>query len=397
MADNVASVVNIDPNRCMTSHRLLERLAELAPQVRQHSAPAERSARLPPELVQGIIERDLFRLWVPRSCGGHELSLPDALRIHAAAARLDGALGWTVMIGAGGGLFAAWLEQDVAREIFGRPESVVAGSGAPSGRAERVAGGYRVSGRWRYASGAYHASVFTANCVVTEGGTPLEDAEGRPLVRAMAFEPSQVRIVAAWDTSGMRATGSEDFTVEDVFVPGHRSFSLAEPPRERGPLYRLPFEVLTELPVAAVGVGIARHALDAFASLAHGKARNGAPLARDPLVRQRFAESAARVKLAEAGLGRLADEAWQAACDERTLTPVERATITAGAATIVETMRGAVDALAALAGMNAIQQDDELARAWRDLQALGAHASVSPINLTAAGAALLGGSVETSG
>lgn len=373
----------------MTTDRLLERLAELAPQVRQLAAESERMARLSPELVDGLFERDLFRLWVPRSCGGHELSLPDALRVHAAAARLDGALGWTVMIGAGGGLFAAWLEQDVAQEIFGRPESVVAGSGAPTGRAERVAGGYRVTGRWRYASGAYHASVFTANCVVTEDGTPVHDARGRPLVRAMAFDPAQVRIAPAWDTSGMRATSSEDFTVEDMFVPERRSFSLAEPPRESGPLYRLPFEVLTELPVAAVGVGIARHALDAFASLARGKTRGDAPLAQDPLVRERFAGSAAHVKLAEAGLERLADEAWQAACDGHTLSPGERATITAGAITIVETVRGAVDALAALAGMNAIQQDDELARARRDVHALGAHASISPLNLAAAGAALL--------
>src|SRR5690606_31364514 len=151
-----------------------------------------------------------------------------------------------------------------ARAVFGPSDAVIAGSGAPDGRAERVPGGYRVQGRWRYASGAPYATTFTANCIVTRGGEPVRGDDGEPLVRAMAFPRDAVEIVETWDAAGMRATSSHDFRVEDVFVPESMSFSVfMDAPREPGPLYRLPFQVLTELPVLAVAIGIARHALDA--------------------------------------------------------------------------------------------------------------------------------------
>src|SRR5690606_333711 len=109
---------------------------------------------LPDEVVNLLVRHRLFRLWIPRRYDGLELTLPDALAVYERAAQIDGSLGWAVMIGAGGGLFAAYLEESAAREIFGPASAVIAGSGAPDGRAERAAGGYRVSGRWRYASGA---------------------------------------------------------------------------------------------------------------------------------------------------------------------------------------------------------------------------------------------------
>ena len=121
---------------------------------------------------------------------------------------------------------ASKLQGNVSLRLFGPPGALIAGSGAPDGRAERVAGGYRVTGRWRYASGAHYASTFTANCIVTRSGAPQLDASGAPLIRAMAFPPGAVRILPSWQVSGMRGTGSHDFEVADVFVPEHHSFSV---------------------------------------------------------------------------------------------------------------------------------------------------------------------------
>src|SRR5690606_2270807 len=283
-------------------------------------------------------------------------ALCDALSIYHAAARIDGSLGWAVMIGAGGGSFAAFLEPESAREIFGPEAAVIAGSGAPDGRAERVPGGYRVRGRWRYASGAPYATTFTANCIVTSGGEPVRDANGEPLMRAMAFPRSDVEIVETWDAAGMRATASHDFVVEDAFVPEARSFSvLKDPPKEPGPLYRLPFQVLTELPLTAVALGIARQALDEFAGLAAAKRPYGAR-------------------------GVLAEHATAAA---------ERAEITAVCAHAVASVRRATAELVAMAGMTGIDRGSALARAGLDLATLAAHFSVSPRQLTGAGGALL--------
>lgn len=375
------------------SAEIIRGLHELAPLVRRHAAEMDRRCALPEEIVRALFDLRAFRLWIPRRYQGLELPLPDALAVYEAAAFIDGSLGWAVMIGAGGGLFAAYLEDGAAREIFGPDRAVIAGSGAPDGKAERVEGGYRVSGRWRYASGAPYATTFTANCIVTHGSELVLDGEGRPLVRAMAFELSDVTILETWNATGMRGTASHDFEVRDAFVPERRSFSvLTDSPREPGPLYRLPFGVLTELPVTAVALGIAHHALEAFADFAAKKKIHGSntPLAQDPAVQTAFGRAHATWRLAKAGVAALAAQAWEAAVAGQPLQPLMLAEITAGCARSVSSLREAVDALAAVAGMTAIQQDTDFARAWRDLLTLAAHVSVSPIHLAAAGATLLG-------
>lgn len=372
--------------------RIQRRLGELTHELRASASQADRLARLPEPVVRRLHELRLFRLWIPERYGGLELALPETLEIYESVARIDGSIGWAVMIGAGGGLFGAYLDPETADEIFSPLDAVIAGSGMPDGRAEQVAGGYLVTGRWRYASGADYATTFTANCVVTKGGRPVESEKGVPLVRAMAFEPSQVTILPTWDTSGMRGTGSQDIEVREAFVPANRSFSVfADPPREPGPLYRLPFHVVTELPVAAVAVGIARHALESFAALARTKKPLGsdATLSQDAVVGARYAEGHARWRLAQSALRALATSAWQAALAGRPLTPSERAEITAVCTASVAELLATVGDLARLAGMAAIASDGELARAWRDLQAASVHFAVAPHQLAAAGGVLL--------
>ncbi len=371
---------------------ILARLDELATVLRDSAAEAERLARLPQHVARALVQHGLLRLWIPRRYGGFELDLPGALQVYEAAARLDGSVGWAVMIGSGGGLFAAYLDAEIANSIYARPEAVIAGSGSPDGRAIRERGGYRVSGCWRYASGAHYATTFTANCLVMEGGNVVVGADGKPLIRAMAFEPAQVAILPGWDPTGMRGTGSDDFEVRDTFVPENRSFSVfTDVPRESGPLYRIPFGVLTELPVTAVAVGIARHALDAFATLARVKKVHGAGslLMSDPVVQTTFATAHATWQLSKSLLESLAHKAWDAALSSRAFSPADLAEITGGCVLSVARMRATIGELANLAGMTTIQPESDLGRAWRDLQALAAHGSVSPRHLTPTGAALL--------
>jgi alkylation response protein AidB-like acyl-CoA dehydrogenase len=372
--------------------QLLTRLADLTPMLRAHASEGDRLARLPDGVVQQMQALHLLRLWIPQRYGGFELELVETLRIYAAAAKIDGSFGWAVMIGAGGGLFAAFLEPAAARDIFAPSNAVIAGSGAPDGIAEQVAGGYRVSGRWRYASGAHYATTFTANFRVLRDGHAVLDIEGEPLIRAMAFTASQVTIHPAWDTSGMRGTGSHDFEVREVFVPQQHTFSVfTDAPREPGPLYRLPFDVLTELPIAALALGIARHALDAFEALVIGKKdyTSNLPLSHHPLIQIKYGESDARWRFMRAGIYSLASRAWEAALADRLLTSRELAEITASCALCLSELQRAVSDLAALAGMSAITRDHEFARASRDLQTLAAHVSVSQLQLLSAGRAVL--------
>ncbi len=360
--------------------QLLRRLDSLAPDFAPHWRAAEQLARLPPEISGPLLREGFFRLWIPTAQGGWELPLADALRIYEAAAAIDGSLGWAMMIGAGGGLFAAWLPLAGAQELFAPAAALVAGSGAPTGFAERVPGGYRVRGAWRFASGAHYASVFTAACVITASGSAEQDAQGQPLIRAMSISPADVRILDTWDPTGMRGTGSHDFEVRDALVPEHHSFSvLTDAPRAPGALYRLPFNVLTELPVSAVGLGIARHALREFAASGTGS----------PAISMRFAQAQAVLALASAAVAQLAEEAWQTVVQGGRLDASQLARITAICCVSQEQLRQAIAALASVAGMRAIDRRSGFSRAWRDLETLGAHGSLAPQRLEAAGSALL--------
>ncbi|HEY1899349.1 MAG TPA: hypothetical protein VGG49_06130 [Steroidobacteraceae bacterium] len=367
--------------------RLLARLESLAADFAPHLAQSEHLARLPPEISGPLLREGFFRLWIPASVGGLELTLGEALRLYEAAASIDGSLGWAVMIGTGGGLFAAYLPLAGARELFAAPTALVAGSGAPTGFAERVPGGYRVRGAWRFASGAHYASVFTAACVVTAGGAAVVDGAGKPLIRAMSIPPGRVRILDTWDPIGMRGTGSHDFEVQEAQVPEHHSFSvITDAPRETGPLYQLPFNVLTELPVSAVGLGIARHALNEFARLAAARQSAAAGAAA---VGIRFARARAALEQASAAVADLAEEAWRTVSQGGRLQASQLARITAVCCVSQEQLRQAVGELAAVAGMRAVERRNDFSRAWRDLQALGAHGSLAPQRLVESGRILL--------
>jgi alkylation response protein AidB-like acyl-CoA dehydrogenase len=377
-----------------TIEDLHQRLLALAPTVQLQARQADRTTELSSDVVAVLKDAGLFKLWVPQTCGGLELDLPATLRVYETAARIDGSLGWAVMIGCGGGLFAAYLEAQAASELFSPSDALVAGSGAPSGRAERVAGGYRASGRWRYASGARYATVFTANCIVTSGGTPVRNASGDPLIRAMSFDASNVAIIPTWDATGMRGTGSHDFEVTEVFVPEAHTFSVfTDTVREPGTLYRLPFDVLTQLPVAAVGVGLVRHALDSFAVVAARKkdVGSGTFLAANPLVCSQYAASHACWLSVHLALHALANRTWQSVTGHGALNSLELADIAASCVFFMSQLASATEQLARIAGMNAVLHDDALARAWRDLQTLAAHVSVSPLQNLQAGAMLLEG------
>ncbi|MEN9704602.1 MAG: hypothetical protein RLZZ393_481 [Pseudomonadota bacterium] len=355
--------------------------ATLATLISAHGSQGRRAARLPQAIADALVDQGFFRLWIPRRFDGLEMPLPDGLRVCEAVARLDGAVGWAVMIGAGGGLFAAYLRPDAARRLFGPRNALVAGSGARTGTAERVEGGYRCSGRWRYASGAHQATVFTANCRVTQGGQPVL-VDGEPLVRAMAFKPEQVRIIETWDTTGLRATGSHDIVVDDAFVPETDTFSVfTDPPREAGALYRLPFGTMTELPVSAVVLGTARHALETFEAMARDKPSpfGSGPLAGHPRVATATARARDAVDSAAASLQGLAEDAWRTATRD---SPIDQDIIrrcTTECAGLVSRLVSAIGGLAPLAGMNALHREDPFATAWQDLSAAAAHYSVSPL------------------
>jgi indole-3-acetate monooxygenase len=379
------------PSTLDLARPFLDAIERLSPLIRSTAARAEERGRLDEQLIGELKGRRFFRLWLPHTYDGEEMALPASCLIYEAASYEDGATGWTIMIGAGGGLFGATLSPAAAREIFNDPGAVIAGSGNPSGTARESDDGYRVDGRWRYASGAYHATWFTANTTVHRDGQALHDEQGAPVIRAMAFPADAVEVIPAWDVSGMRATGSEDIAVRDRYVPGYRSFDVFGPRHEDGVLFRYPFMSLTELSVASVALGIARRGLDEWAAIAREKTPlfSTTPMAEQAFATIRFAEATIAHASARAFWWEQLAESWNTVVSGGALNDASMARVRVAAFHAASASARAIDVLRDAAGMSALFMDSDLGRCWRDVHAASQHVTVAPSVLEPSGRALL--------
>jgi alkylation response protein AidB-like acyl-CoA dehydrogenase len=182
-----------------------------------------------------------------------------------------GSTGWCVMISGGYGQFAGLLPPSAATEIFSDPAAVLAGTFRPNGVARAVAGRYQVSGQGPLASGSSHATRLLGGCRIVDGDQPRLTPAGGPELRLVFLPVGDGAILDTWHTAGLRGTASHDFVLRDRFIPAHRTCWFTHAPARPEPLYRLPTIAVFAAWIAAVPLGIARHAIAAFTALAGAK------------------------------------------------------------------------------------------------------------------------------
>ena len=223
-----------------TDPTLVEAVRALAPLIREHADAIERDRCLPPPVLRGLIEADLFRLLAPRELGGAEADPLIVCRVVEEASQLDGAVGWCVMIGTCYSLFGGLLPREAAAEIFTGPESVVAGAFRLNGTARAVDGGYVVSGRWSLGSGIPHSTWALGGCRVYDGDELRQGPNGGPVPLIAFFPKDDVDVLDTWHVAGLRGTGSHDYTVSELFVPERRTCWWSQEPVHPGPCTRCP-------------------------------------------------------------------------------------------------------------------------------------------------------------
>lgn len=235
---------------------------DLALLVRE-AAAAESLGCLTERQLDLIFKNGLFKIFVPKSLGGLEMELPEALRLEEELASLDGSLGWTITLCSGASWFVGFLDPSVVPEVFADATVCFGGSGMAGGVATWQGDGYVVNGDWKYATGAPHNTIFTANCLVMDKAGPVLDPAGNPLVRSFYFRRDEVELMEDWGTMGLKATASHSFRVRDCRVGPERSF-LIDPVHAAmdGPIYRFPFVQFAELTLAANYLGMFRKFLD---------------------------------------------------------------------------------------------------------------------------------------
>ena len=366
----------------------------LAPAVRAARDDAETMRQTPPALAAEITRAGIYQMYLPRSMGGPETPPLTAFRVVEELSRVDGSVGWCAMIATALSMNMARLPPDVGREMAGAPADYrAAGSARAGGRAWEVPGGYRVTGRWNFASGIQNARWLYCTCIMMDGDAPQRTASGAPLLRAVWVPRDFVTIVDTWAVMGMRGTGSQDFLVEDVFVPSERSCLSADPPREGGPLYhpRI-WYVHLWTPSAANALGIARGAIDSLAEISATEASTlSTSLLRDrPAVQARLGEAEAIVRAARAYVFDAVGHLWGILCAGKTPTDQD---VAQGRLALVHAMHEAVRAVDKVfhaAGTNAIYTRMPLERAFRDVHVALQHGAGLPVYFESAGKVLLG-------
>ena len=362
------------------------------------AAETERNRRIPKEVLDQLHEARLFRMLYPRSVGGDEIEPGAYVLAIGELARADGSVGWCASIANSIGLFAPYLSLEAARKVFGDPCATCAWGPPNDSPGIAVPGGYRITGRWDFASGCRHASWMGAHGTVIEPDGSLRlNNFGRPTIRTWLFPAEQATLLDNWQPIGLRGTASESYTVKDLFVPEEFTGTREDPTlrRDRGKLYAFPQQTLYSIGIASVALGIARGMLEAFIELALRKTPRGTGRLADNAVIQ------AEIARAEAKLGSahtyLVDTVRDIYADADDIAPIdvgERARARLAGSHAVSSAVAVADWTYKAAGVDAIFPGSPFERRFRDIHTVSQQIQSRDAHYETVGQVLLGNPPE---
>jgi alkylation response protein AidB-like acyl-CoA dehydrogenase len=369
---------------------LLAEVDSVAPILAEHARSSEALGRLDDASIEAVRKTRLLRMSVPRDLGGLEVDPVTQLEVIEALARVDAAAAWCVGILSSTTTFAgAHLPAASSRKLFAAGVPAIAGMVAPRGQAAPVAGGYRLKGRWQFGSGINHAEWVL-------GGGFVQGMDPPAGIRLFVLPKNQVVVHDNWQVAGLKASGSSDYSVEDVFVPEEMTFSFLDTILGKivtgGAALRLGMPAIVTPFHAGVALGIARRALDEITRQAIEKGRGFPP---SPLpTHQHFQMSLGKAELELAAARALEVELlsslWAEVSAGRTPAPARQAEARAAATFVTEVAQRVTTVAFQAAGGGALFDDNPLQRCFRDVHAAGQHFVMSQTSYRALGQFKLG-------
>lgn len=360
---------------------LLERARRLAPGIAARRAEAEEKRDVPAATIDELREGGFLRSMQPKVLGGLELDPRVMFDIQNVFAEACPSTAWVYSVLSVQSFLLGRFPEQAQQDVWGEDPDAVASSGfQPVGKVTVVDGGYRISGRWPFSSGSTHASW-----VIVAGMVPLPSGEGQEM-RLFLVPRSDYGIIDVWQTVGMRATGSNDITVDDAFVPAHRSYAPdpgflpLHAESGFGDLYRLPWLHLFTGTVANPGIGAARGALNAFVDATRTRiGYGGTGRSRDnPIVLSAIARAAAAIDSAEYVFKRNLTTLVEHVAADTVPTMGEAMLYRSELTTLMRRMAAVVDELMLLSGARGIRTDSLVTKFWLDLSAARAHFGNDP-------------------
>jgi len=374
----------------------IEKVRSLQGVIAEHRDESEQMRHLATPVYEAMRQIGLFKLWLPKALGGDEADIHTALEIIEQLASYDGSTAWNFAIGLQGGALLGFMPEERARVMMqDNPDATAGGSGQPGGVAVPVEGGYRISGRWPFASGCNHTRWLGGNCTIQDQGVTRLDADGNPELHMFFFSSDEYEIIDTWHTTGLRASGSHDIKVEDVFVPEDRKVkgALTKSPYQAGTIFQTRVALLLGPPLAAVGIGIASEAIDAFAELALSKtpSRSSRTLAENDHIVMTLGRAEAKVRAARSYLhSSMCDRLWPEMVAGNGDSEAAAVDVFYASAFAAQNAAEAVDMLQQAAGTSGIYEGNVIERCFRDVHMVTQHAGAAPANYSRGGRYRLG-------
>jgi indole-3-acetate monooxygenase len=371
--------------------QLMEAAKTFRPRVLAQREGIETGRRLPEDLVRELAHAGFFRIFLPAAYGGLDLTPMAAAEVFEELARADASVAWCVWNGNTYWTTVRWA-REVAEAIFADPDTILANSTRPSGRAVVVEGGYRVSGRWSLVSGCQFSAWLILMCIVHEGGKPRLTPSGAPELRFMLCPAADCEIVDTWTVAGLRGTGSHDVVVQDHFVPAAYASFHTDPLVLTDPRYTLPHASRIHPGLGAIALGIARSAIEALSELAGGKRheRTSQALSEDRGAQTRLSQAEALVCSARLFLFDTVERVWHDVLAGREPRVEARAKGRLATCHAVTSACQAVDLVYLTGGATSLYASCPIERAFRDVHAITQHIGVHPRILETTGRVLFG-------
>ena len=367
------------------------RACAVAPLIAAESPRIEAGCRLTPDALDALHDAALFRTLLPRAYGGEEVDLATFYRMQETIAAADGSAAWCLGQASGCSMAAAYMAPEVAWEIWGGDPRAVTAWGWGFGEASMVPGGYRVTGTWRFASGIRHATWVGGHCRVRDAdGTLRQDPDGALADRTMMFRKDQVQVAGDWDAVGLRGTGSDTYSVRDLFVPEAYSVRRDRDEERRIPpcsLYLFTPTNAYATAFAGVSMGIARGLLDAFEAMARTKApaASESVLRDSEVVQDGVARQEAKLRSARAFLLEVLEECRERVGRRGALATEDRVDIRLATTSAIHRAKEVAEWAYHEAGASAIFPAEPFERRMRDI-----HASAQQVQGRTAHLALCG-------
>ncbi len=362
----------------------LERVERLRDVIATGGDRGQELRRLDDETRETLIDEGMFRFAIPRELGGEDASAVETVEILEAISAIDASVGWNVMLGSEiNAMAAGGMPKDLAKEVYiDNPRVVMCGGGGPgtqpSYAIEQDDGSFKVWGETTFISGCHNSEWCFMGAPILDDGEPRKDENGAPIVKMFFLHRSQWEIVDTWNVAGLRGSGSHNVRAEGAHVDAKwlEVDLMKTPALYDNPVFRIPVPLRLSYNKVAIGLGVAKGALEAFADLANNKVpmMSASKLRERPIAQYKMGEMTAKYRAARA----LVMEAMEAVEEElrqgaeapsHKTTFDARLACTYGAQACMEV----VDVVHAACGTSASYMANPLERKLRDAHGCASH------------------------